>query len=869
MRWTLIILILVGGHPLFGQEAASEVDFGKGLEELGRLGGLPEMRGAKWIKPRSASDQNDGPYELSELGMKGNGWEFMGEPELLLFGRCELPVREADEAPADPEEEPAEPAAKPGPAVIQESFAKEDAAKLSAALRNPERAKQYASRLQYGDGSFIGRCLVFAVQLNAAGEKAAANELAAALFALTPQKSAVIDAAIGQFAGDAYEQTTARFFEDYNWQAYLDDLKKLLVKFPRGWAEGSGVALLVPAVERRASGAAVAKPALAGIELKPAALDALQRLLAAPEKQEISDEELAERFGASWEDVPASQRRRFLAMMRSQMGRRSGYESSHGSELWLLAEASKEASDPVTQLKGMGMDGLIALAAVATDETLIPQPGGATIGHGSRFSDSPTPEAIYSSLNRPRSRGELARELLAQVVPMGETRGLPDAEQVRHAAIAFWNGFRTKPALALGAHFLVEGNSQQIQQAAAYLAASADPAAHAVFEKAVMEGETAAFLSEVDLYLSKRGPAAAGFFKEFAQALRERSGPSDGSQVSYEVREAGGIDKYLRGMGLKVGAFSLTEIIEEALKPVAQDLPDESDPFIHQRGMNSRSEISKLGMTLANVPMAECLQAFGAAAPKATPAQLADICELLLTRAIRGTGQAERKAPAEPLPAEVLELWRPLLANKSPIPDSQGLSESILANESFGDLAAMVLEAAAFPGSWHSFSRICSLSESPAEGTKFLRERVEAWMAGKDPPAWPEAESVSAERKNEIAAKLGSLPAAEIAPFAAALSMTERLALTRILGEYDAGNPPPAGLRELQTMVTSVVGQNTWLKADAPLLQKASVAKGWVISEENIEKLINHAASDLKGFNDLAASASPHEARLRSQCGAQ
>jgi len=839
MRWTLVITMLIGGLPLFAQEAPSEVDFGKGLEQLGRLAGLPEMRGAKWIKAGRSGEANM-DYELRQLrgGMKGSGWEIAGKPGLLAFGQCTMPAAAAEGAAAGG-------TAKPEPAASHESHAKADAATLSKALRDPEISRNYINQMKYGVTSFPGRCLIFAVQLHAAGETAAANDLAAAIFALTPVKSVMIDAAISEIANDEYTRATAKFFDGYNWQAYRDELKVLAGKFPRGWRDGPGVDLLISAVDKRVAGAAVGQPVLAGIELKPAAVDALKRLLAAPDKQGLSDAELLKKLGVDESEFPASQRAAYLAMLRDEAG--EGF--SRGSASWLLTEEPADGTDPIQQLKALRMDGLIALAAVATDETLTPR-GNRANGRSSRYSDeAPSAESLYLALNRPQTRGELAMQLLAQVVPAGKDREPIDNEQMRDEAVEFWKEFRAKSPVELGGHYLAEGNSQQIQMAAEFLAASEDPAAHARFEEAVLAGDPASFLSEVDLYLTKRGPAAADFFKAFSKAISEAQQGDESSDNDYLFSQAGGVGKYLLALSMKVGAVSLSEMVEAALKSAPANPDEDEEP---EEGSSS---ISKLRTAIASVPMAECLKTFGAASSKATPNQLVDIHYLLLTRAVGSYERApETDDSKATLPAETLDLWRPLVANTTAFPEAHentSMLESV-GCKTLGDSAALVLELAEHPDSWRKLMELHQVVDSPADAFKVVHLRVQAALAGKAPPAWPSAASVSAERSAQIKSQIDKLPAAEIPPFAASLSLDERLALADILAQYDdEQNPPPPGLLELRSTVTSTAPRISWFPTDAELLQKSGVATGFVASPENIEKLLTHLASDTKQFSTV------------------
>lgn len=834
MRWAPIIgLILIGQVGLGAEKPV--VDYSKALDELGKLGGLVEMKGAKWVAQsgEDGSAEDTGmPYEI-ERGIEGHGWKIPGQDELLAFGM--MTARGAAAASQ----------------AQGESLAKADTEALVGLLTDPEQS--HGMRLEYGSSEVVGRSLLFAVQLRAAGETALANELAGALFNLTVDKALVVDAAVTQLADAEFQRAGEKFFSDYNWGGYAGELKRLRGKYPRGWKDGPAVGLLIARLEQRAAGAAPPKPALPGLELKPAALDALQRLLSVPAKPELSDEQLAKRFEVDLEEIPAGQRAALLARMRSHL-RDLGSESSEG--LWLLEEADSEPGErsALDELKAMKMDGLLALAAVATDETLVPIPKSTNDSYSSDESDDP--QERYMALRRPQSRGELAVELLKAALPGDYDEA--DAEELRDAAIAFWRKHHKSGPIALATAYLTEGQGYQVQLAASYLAESEDPAAHAAFEKAVLAADNVTiFLNDVNRYLSARGPAAAEFFRAFAKMVRETTAGADATD-EYEARQAQQMEQMLVAMGVKVGSVSLPELIDAALKaPAAGEGPENG----------SMSPILGLTNALGNVPTGECLKTFAAKMGAATPQQLMEIHYLLINKV--ADFNDEEGSQAEPLAKEILELWRPMTTDQRKLPEGN-LTERLqsLGCETLGDSASIVVELAAFPAGLRSLQQINAVSGSPAAAMAILRGRVEALVSGKEPAPWPAAANVSAQRTKELESELGGLKAAEIGGYVARLKLDEQLALAEIMANYDEDHPAPAGVQEIRKQVTSTATQFDWLPNDPELLQKAGIGIGFVVSAESIEGLIAKLAGEAKQFSKVALVFKPAPLGLGSVANA-
>lgn len=839
MRAAFLIFPLIFAAPsLVAQD--EKVDFSEGLSRIAALG-LPDMKGAEWVKlPDPHQQRFTSSYELREMNVKlaGNAWKLKTDPPTYLdFGTNQLIDPPADGADQDDSEEESdakpsmlekmlrnhkkknpEEKKEPKPQAPEDkvSRAVKDATKMAQALAKPDVAESLNNSMRWGHSDTHGRLMLFAVQLQAAGETESANTLASALFQAATDGSALIDGAIGHLADNEYTTVATLFFENSDWQAYHKNLTALLEKFPRGWANGPAVAMLVSNLEKRST--TPPKPSIPGIQLKPEAIALLDQLLEKANTS-ASDEDLAKAHGYELAEIPAQHRARVLAMLRAEGG---GYRSSQ--DLWLLktTETPSPPTDaPATEkLKAMGMDGLIALAAVADDPTLVPIPNAQN--RDSYYSSNESPLAAlqkrYQALHRPTSRGEIATSLLTSVIPSpasdpySGSSGQPDPTELAANAIAFWKANKDKSSVELASLYITEGNHYQQSTASTFLATSKDPSAHAAFEKTVLSSNyPISLISQVDQYLSTRKTDAKPFANAYIKLLRDNP-PNDQdlmqTAAGYQIQEAGGLENYLKRLSLKVGDVSLEKMIADALKAKTEEPEENEDSF---RGRRQRSTpITALAPSIQSIPMEECLIAFGKASKLATPEQWMEMHDVLLGRLNRNHHYVEDDSSEETekdtatLPKEVIEIWKPLIARTEPIPQDSAQSYfSRYGAQTLGDASTLLLEFSVSPEMIYGIYSIAQIEESSTAIMDFARKRVTALTSGQEPEPWPNSENVSEERQEEISTKLTTLKADEIIPYAKALNRDERLALMEIIQGLAEENTTPPGLLELRQTIVS------------------------------------------------------------------
>lgn len=836
---------------------AGETSFSEGLKRLAALG-LPPMQGAQWVKaPGDFRNGFTDSYHFQEMSVKlsGNVWKLPGDPHIHLdFGspaEVDLPGSGEPQKDTADEQKPGllgkmlrnyqeknpEPKKKTKtPAEPPQSLAAKDAAKLANALGKASVAQEINQRMRWGDANLHGRIMLFAAQLHAAGETESANNLAAALFKAIDNDPAIIDGAISHLADTQYTASANAFFETTDWEAYHTAIKTLLEKYPRGWANAPAVALLSSHLEKRA--ATPAPLSLPGITLKPEALALIDKLL---EKQsvETSDEALANARGIDLSRYPARQRAEMISWLRENAA--EGVSFSDPS-LWLLnfSVAGETPTSPVEALKAMGMDGFIALVAALTDETLVPI-RKQDDGNSYYSSDEAPATAIrrrYASLNRPVTRGEIAAALISSSLPTLENESFgnnsqPDPADLAESAIGFWKTNKDKSPFDLASLYIAEGNPNQRTLAARFLASAKDPIAHAAFEKTVLSAaDPLSLISEVDGYLSARKSAAKSFANAYIKLVRENP-PSEEdlnrTSAGWQIREAGGLDNYLRKLSLKVGDVSLHKMIAEALRAKKETAEDEA-----------LSPIASLAPAIQSIPLHECLTAFGKTAAAASPSQWMEIHQLLLGRIYYETRNngGEEGVDSETLPEEILEIWKPHIARTDALPAEGDFPKFARAYgaETNGDASALLVELASKPMLAYTLNQYALAEGSPEAVINFVRKRVAAWSSGEKTEPWPSSESVSEERVEEISKKISTLKADEIIPFAMSLPLSERFAIVDIVIGFDEEESLPEGLKELRNTLVSlkpVFDQDH----DAEAAAKLGLAVGDKITPELLTKI--------------------------------
>ena len=754
-------------------------DFSAGFQRLITLG-LPPLEGAEWLIAANANQGMD-DYELRELlsEVKGTGWKVQQEGKTVFVP---LGGTESTTMPATAGEKGGgsllgaifgSGSKKPKAADVQS-----DANKLIDTIGDTDKSKQFRERLEYQGAASLGRLLLFAAQLQQTGHPAEANRLASILFTLGVTPEAIIDAAVNRIAERDQGRITTAFFATHDWVAYERDLRLLVEHYPRGWEHLPAVQMLLPAVAKRAAKTPAPKPTIEGITLQPEALAALEDALT--NSANAPDDGAVERF-AKENGIPVAA---LTPATRQQIARllsAGGREQAGGA--WLIEEPpDASAKDPWSRLKRLGTDALPALAAVVADDSLTESPNSSGASSRSYFGNQESAAdkalAAYKSMERPLTRGELACRLLIATVP-GEN--LSDAEPavLAEAAIRFWKAHRGQSKLDLLLAFLAEGDDSQKSTALSALAEMTDPAATRAFEQNVLEnGDAAASLDAVTIHLKTRKAAAKDFFAKFSAALKNQLDGVDLDELrgngGYEIKNSGGVDKYLKKLSLYVGGESTRKLILELAKA---EKPD-------------KQQIASLAETAAASSKEEFMSAFLEAAVSAT--NLETRSELIT--AIRQQANQNKDDSNEkdtPVPPNEIPQWAKLLADERK--DSDG--------ETMQSMVAAAIESIYSPGSMAQLEEIYPVDPIAYEELPVARAKER--LAGKALTPLPDAEKVPPARLEELLKLIGSAKAGAVNDLIQTWTIDEKLAFQNWRSDEENQEKFPKSLIAARRLITA------------------------------------------------------------------
>lgn len=795
-------------------------DFSDALEQLADLG-LPDLgEGAVWTAnvPREIAQSGVfGDWRFQQLAgnVTGRAWHLPENPGgFLLLGSPA--IREAETVtPPDPEH------AAP--------FT-EDIDALIESVRNADPDDLVSP---YDDSEAVGPLLVFAAQAHAAGHSDAASRLAEAVLTTSPDRVAAIDAAVSIFADHELAEVTNTFFNDHDWSAYHAGLKHLIEAYPRGWDTRLAAAMLMPALEARAEAEPIPAPSLEDHDLSRAARDMLASWTEPrPADEGPSPEEIAAERGIDLSRIPASHRKAFLDQLAAEAG--GGFRPDQAG-VWLLSlpgeTAESTATGPVADVRALGMDALPALAAVTDDPTLTPfrnrggsSSGGVTYYGGSGGeSDARKAARLYQSMDRPLSRGEVAMRLLVPVLPGFDTdASQADPLNVRDTAMELWKTRRDSAPLELARFFLREGTESQRQQVATRLANSDDPEARSTFEHTMLEEAdpvaTAGLAAE---YIRRHRHEAREFFDRYAERLRAALGDVSAEDMDYsvphEIRNAGGVEAFLKPLAVAAGAGSVEKILREAAA---------SEP--------GSEELASLAGSLEDVAMKELLDHFPGAISEARPAVKTALLNALATRT--NNSDDEDRAP---MSADAAERWRPLV-------ESGDALERLGGNQWFanyhcatlGSAAALTLEFVHNPDAYRLTNNAVAVLDTPEDVPDLLRRRALARLDGETPPPFPSTDNLPEERREEIRNLAGDTEAAALPDAVRALDPDERSAWIAWWTELaENGGELPESLLALRTRITEHLEPPPNVVVDHDLLESLDLAPGDELEAAKIEEV--------------------------------
>lgn len=786
--------------------------------------GMPVLDSqAKWCAHPQADAATN--YELREItkSIKGNAWLLPsadGKLRILPFGGVEI----IEVTPS----QKGGPAGKARPTIFHDPS--KDAEAIISALGKLAAKRDDNDRFSHSSrSSSFGSMLLLASQLHQTGHPDLANRLAMAVFGVYPSREAAVDSAIDGLADQFYQQATRAFFSSGDWAAYHRALADLIQRFPRGWTSRDAVTIFLPQLEKQTAGTKAPVPALPDIPIEPRALNIIRELTEKPPAD--PNQPAASNDGT----IPPEMRHR-MRMMGSMVVYGGEYSPS---SLWLIQDSAdhEETKSPLSRLAGLKMAALPALAALTSDPFLthLPNPKSYSGYYSSDESSDERTIRIYSSLNRPSTRGEIARKLLTATLPDPQDE-LDDADPdtVRDLALEFWKQHKDATREELAAVFLREGSRSQSSQAATILASSADPNAHRIFEAHILAAEQAiGYFRDVQTYLKSRKVAAKPFLDAYAKLVRSQTADTSGDdedfdQNSWQVKEAGGPEKILKQLESLVGEQSPRALAVQ----IAKGKPEDAE-----------AAIRSLSALLEGSSPTKHLFALLEGANAATDAT---VRARFLTATVQvswhddASGQDESATPEERKVTEPeAAVWRKLLADNREAPGELNRFSRDDEKSTVAELAASSFEYSISPQSFYKAVQSAPILSKSASA--ILVEQATARLSNKPVPPLPDASRVSEERLASIVSEAGTKPAVEIHPYLKTLTPDERAVW------FDWHRNPgkiadPKSVKDLRVLVIEKPEKSPW---PYPVVKDTGgIDIGFTVTPASIRSYVENLAKD-------------------------
>lgn len=741
-------------------------DFGAGFAKFIQLG-LPDVRGGVYgrIEFEFNEEEVEGS-DLDSLGLAGNAWKMAdlgGGSNRYVYGvvrvveametksydkwaarmenRLALGRQDFDEAEWE----------EPDFAVVTWKAVDlgKDVAKLLARLDKPDEDTK--SGFEY-DSAIGGEFLLMAAQLYRLGMTNEANRIAARLFALCPDTKELMQQAITSLAYAQYRQSYARFVKTGDWREWHRELTALLARFPNGWRDAPGVRKLADLVGVR---------------------------VARPELPSLSGE------GLSAEDQKLARR------LASEPPRKEAWRGSTaflgGEQCWLFSRkpgvrAGREAAtnDVVVEITGRGMKSVPMLIAMLKDETLVRPEWKVEDAFLTREDGVSSAEQVFSTLERPRTRGEVARALLIPLLLLEPRQRdeLRSAGQDDFAAECMaWHKEHKDRALAdLAKLYLEKGDPAQRQNALGWLMRGTNVEVYAADVEGILVGiaaETRDTPGVLRQYVERRREKASNFVERVVGAML-------GTNAAPRKADVRGGRLATRGDMARMAEQRRSLFVEQlrnlaAVKPVA-DLVSAYLSATQSADQASARLAEQLGREDPHKSLDLLLDAARRTEDLAKRTELLTLTRVLKYAKAGGRDDEDDLSygagPATPVPnkfavAKHAALWREFLA------DRRGKDQRVSAAAAW---SVTVLYAKDPPQQKQTLPHIVPVLGRA--GMPLLVAHADAILAGKPLPELPDAARVDAARREKLVATLTK--AGDAADAYARLTLDEQLAMVEV-----------------------------------------------------------------------------------------
>ncbi len=616
-------------------------------------------------------------------------------------------------------------------------------------------------RYRSGGREIGAEVLLFACHLYHAGHVEPANELAIKILEIVPEPASLIDHIITKIADERMGEALKNLYQDHDWKGYLASLKALKKDFPRGWQTFEGLEILIPQVERRVSGDRPKMTPVSGTELNPEIVKILDQLV-------VSKEPLVLQFYPLWLINPVGE-------IQPRYGRSV-------SAPWAL------------DILKAGMSGLPTLIAYCSDETLLtgsPQEMRyrGRYRYSSYSSDELDAFQVYQNMDRPKTRGEVVRQLLMATIPDPDREfSSLDPEDFKAIAIDWWKTHHKSDPGALAAQFLEGRDHEATQVASQFLILSEKDEDHQRLESFILNSEY--IIRHTDLaesYVKKRKAKAKPFFETFSKeilALDEEE--LSGQKPEFILRQLSIHVEEVRADSIIKDIISGKRDLKEALTQLASIIPEGeknaalSDILAMAMQMKKAEEQLLILQTLMKWSGAEY-------------------------RLAKSKDEDQEQKYIEDLFSQLSksrEDWRKLITTRQPLNLTSEQKATFGGPPSLSHYAAWCLNSIYLPAYQNDLQSLSYMMKQHELWAFYLKTGQEILDKG-DEVSIPSASQVDEARKEEIRAHLRTMEVMEIFPYLRSLNLSEQLAWNEIVSGY--AENIPEGVKEFSMLCGSVI----------------------------------------------------------------
>jgi hypothetical protein len=597
-----------------------------------------------------------------------------------------------------------------------------------------------------------GHLFLAAAQFRSKGLTNESNRIAGELFRLSPDPKQVILHGVNQLADSQYEEAYARLRRTKDWGSYGENLLSLLQRFPKGWRSGPAVSKLRKLVEER----------LQLHEPPPLQGDGLS----------AEDQEIARDLASAG---PDDLRYSGIWTLPGSGGRKRGATTS-----------------VVQRITERGMDAIPLLVNMLPDSYLLEVDRGEVLGSGLNYSSGfgALMDDGFDSMNRPQTRGDVARNMLADVFVADEDYEPADLNELTEEILAWFEEHREQSTTDLADLYLRTGGWGEQNWVVGYMSKSEDPALVQALEEYLLETEDFSDKSRfVRQHILWNPEKTKPFFEKYRELFSGSSTAesfSDDDELD-EISEFSTAESFSDDDELD----EISEVIKELERIYSGGSIEEILDRVIRGETTLQDEKSLLRQRLSQLSPAGGITKLLEAATNADDVEFRRELIHMIAMGARfdlynslyneSYYVAEEEEP-EPLSVEDhRDMWQELMQDSRFAPGRRYLPRIKVSI-----LAAATVETLYNPNEAERVESV--VSQLGDRGHEIIEKRARAILAGGEIPPMPNSTHVPGQRQDEILATLESSDVSDLPERLAELSHEELLAIVEKHGQRESLN---------------------------------------------------------------------------------